>query len=71
MRIDLPSPVADEFRDLAARQGREVRALLMEALRQYLDSVAITDLDQADVAETQSALLRELPDVGRWKTTDE
>ena len=31
---------------------------------------AITDLDAAQVAETQSALLGELPDVSAWKFDD-
>ena len=70
MTIELPSTVEEQLRDLAARQGREMRTLVEEAIRQYLESAAITDLDASEVAEAQSALLGELPDVGHWKATD-
>jgi predicted transcriptional regulator len=71
MMIELPTTVEEQLRHLAARQGREMRTLVEEAVRQYLESAAITDLDAGHVAEAQSALLGELPDVGRWKATDE
>jgi len=70
MGIELPVNVEEQLRNLAAKQGRDVRTLVEEAVRQYLESVAITDLDAAQVAETQSALLGELPDVSAWKVDD-
>jgi len=70
MSIELPVGVEDQLRNLAAKQGRDVRTLVEEAVRQYLESVAITDLDAAQVAETQAALLGELPDVSAWKADD-
>ena len=70
MTIELHHTVEEQLRDLAARQGREIRLLLDEAIRQYLESAPITDLDAAEVAEAQSALLGELADVGHWKATD-
>ena len=70
MTIDLPSTVEEQLRDLAARQGREMRVLVEEAIRQYLESAPITDLDAAEVAEAQSALLGELTNVGHWRATD-
>jgi hypothetical protein len=44
-----------------------VRALVEEAIRQYLEAAAITDLEAADVAKAQAALLSELPKIGDWK----
>ena len=70
MSIDLPSSVEEQLRNLAAKQGRDIRTLVEEAVRQYLESAAITDLDAAQVAETQTALLGELPDVSTWKVDD-
>ena len=67
MSIDLPGSVEDELRNLAEKQGRDVPALVEEAIRQYLVSVSITDLDASEVAETQTALVSELPDVAAWK----
>jgi predicted transcriptional regulator len=70
MNIDLPGGVEDALRSLAEKQGRDVRALAEEAIRQYLISAAITDLDADDVAETQTALVGELPDMMEWKAGD-
>jgi predicted transcriptional regulator len=70
MSIELPSSVVDRLRNLAARQGRDVRALVEEAVRQYLESAAITDLEPTQVAEAQAALLGELPNVPDWKADD-
>lgn len=63
MSIDLPGSVEEQLRNLAVKQGRDVRTLVEEAIRQYLDAAAITDLDATQVAEAQLALLDELPDV--------
>jgi len=70
MSIELPSSVEDQLRNLAAKQGRDVRTLVEEAVRQYLESAAITDLDATQVAETQTSLLGELPHVSDWKADD-
>ena len=70
MNIDLPGSVEEQLRSLAAKQGRDVRTLVEEAIRQYLESAAITDLDATQVAEAQVALLGELPDVSDWKAED-
>jgi predicted DNA-binding protein len=63
MSIELPSSVEEQLRNLAAKQGRDVRTLVEEAVQQYLESAAITDLAPTQVAEAQAALLGELPDV--------
>ena len=70
MSIELPGSVEEELRTLATRQGREVRALVEEAIRQYLEAAAITDVDANDVAEAQAALVSELPPIPDWKAPD-
>ena len=70
MSIELPVSVEDQLRNLAAKQGRDVRTLVEEAVRQYLESAAITDLDATQIAETQTALLGEFPHVPTWKADD-
>ena len=70
MSIELPGSVVEQLRNLAAKQGRDVRTLVEEAIRQYLESAAITDLDATQIAETQATLLGELPDVSDWKVDD-
>jgi len=67
MMIELPASVEEQLRDLADKQGRNVHVLVEEAIRQYLEALAITDLDVVDIAEAQVALVRELPDVPAWK----
>jgi len=49
MSIELPSSVEEQLRNLAAKQGRDVRTLVEEAVRQYLESAAITDLEPTQV----------------------
>jgi len=70
MSIELPGSVEKQLRNLAAKQGRDARTLVEEAVRQYLESAAITDLDATKVAEAQAALLGELPDMSDWKADD-
>src|SRR5436305_10483479 len=60
MSIELPAQVEEQLRNLAARQKRDIGSLVGEAIRQYLEAEAITDLDAADVAEAQLALVGEL-----------
>lgn len=70
MSIQLSDTVAAELRELAKRQGRDVRVLAEEAVRLYLSAVAITDVDSNDVAETQAAVLPELSDIPDWEAGD-
>jgi len=65
MTVELSRKVEEQLRGLAASQGREVDALVEEALLEYLEAAAITDLDEAEVAETQVALVGELSEVHR------
>lgn len=59
MTIELAGTVEEQLRDLATRQGRAIDALLEEAVLQYLEAAAITDLSDEQVAETQLALMGE------------
>jgi hypothetical protein len=70
MPIDLPSVVEEQLRDLAKRQNRDIAELIEEAIRQYLEAAAITDLDPNQVAETQAKLLSELPPISKWEVDD-
>ncbi len=57
MAVELTGSMEAQLRDLASKQGRNVGLLIEEAVRTYLEAVAITDLEPADVAETQEALV--------------
>lgn len=70
MSIDLPSVVEEQLRDLAKRQNRDIADLIKDAVQQYLDAAAITDLDPNQVAETQAKLLGELPPISKWEAND-
>jgi predicted transcriptional regulator len=70
MTIDLPSIVEEQLRDLAKRQNRDIAELIEDAVRQYLEASAITDVDPNQVAETQAELLSELPTISKWEVDD-
>ena len=70
MTLDLPSVVEDQLRDLAKRQNRDIAELIEDAVRQYLETAAITDVDPNQVAETQAELLGELSPISKWDTDD-
>lgn len=67
MSIELPIGVEEDLRSLAATQGRDVAALVEEAIRQYLEAAAITDVEADEVADAQAALAAELPNISEWK----
>jgi hypothetical protein len=70
MAIDLPSVVEEQLRDLAKRQNRDIAELIEDAVRQYPEAAAITDVDPTQVGETQAKLLGELPPISKWDTDD-
>ncbi len=70
MSIELSGNVEEQLRDLATKQGRHVTALIEDAIRQYIEAAAITDLDPSQVAEAQAAMLGELPAPAAWKTDE-
>ncbi len=67
MTVELSSPVEEQLRLLARKQGRDVRVVVEDAVRQYVEAASITDLDAAEVARTQVALAGELPTPTEWK----
>jgi predicted transcriptional regulator len=66
MTIELKGSVEEQLRDLAERQGRDISLLVEEAVQDYLDATAITDLDSSEVAETQVTLIGELREIPSW-----
>ncbi|MGQ0592560.1 MAG: hypothetical protein ACT4QB_07895 [Gammaproteobacteria bacterium] len=67
MSIELPIGVEEQLRGLAATQGRDVVELVEEAVRQYLEAAAITDVAVDEVADAQAGLIAELPKISDWK----
>jgi hypothetical protein len=63
MTIELPAGVEQELKHLAVTQRRDIGELVEEAIRQYLEADAITDLDSCAIGETQVKLSSELRDV--------
>ncbi len=70
MTVELTGSVEVQLRDLASKQGRNVRAVVEDAVREYLEATAITDLEPTDVAEAQVALVSELGELSEWKDGD-
>ena len=51
----------EQLRSLAAKQSREIGVLILEAVRDYLEAAAITDVSSEEVAQTQFAMLESGP----------
>lgn len=66
MTIELPQAIETELRTVAAKQGRDILAVVEDAVQQYLVGAAITDLDPANVAATQISVLGELAASSNW-----
>jgi hypothetical protein len=66
MTIELIGNVEEQLRDLAVRQGRDIGALVEEAVQEYIVTASITDLDDSEVADTQTELLDELRGIPGW-----
>jgi hypothetical protein len=71
MTIDLSTPLEEELRRVAGLWGKNVEVLVEEAVRQYLDAAAITDVSSDDVAATQASLLSELGRIPAWSDREE
>lgn len=62
----VPSPrLIDRIRELAKSRGVDPQRLLDEALQQYIEASAITDVTPEEVGRTQDAMLGEI-DLGEW-----
>jgi predicted transcriptional regulator len=66
MTVHLSDCLEDELRRLASLRGQGVDAIVEEAVRQYLDAMAVTDVTDADLAATQIKLVEEMPEQERW-----
>lgn len=66
MTIDVSEQLEERLRRLAEQQGKALKTIIEEAIRQYLDAAAITDLQPADIAATQEKLARELTSLAPW-----
>lgn len=67
MTIEVPDAIEQRLRDLASKQGRDLELVVEEALREYLDAAAITDVGASEIVQTQSELVRDLPLDPPWK----
>jgi len=63
MVIQVRDQIEQELRRLAGHQGRALADVVEAALRSYIETQAITDIESADIAATQLALLSELPEI--------
>jgi predicted transcriptional regulator len=66
MTVHLSECLEDELRRLATLRGQGIDAIVEEAVRQYLDAVAITDVTDTDLAATQTRLMDEMPRQEGW-----
>ena len=71
MTIDISNSIEQQLRGIAQREGRDVGAVLEEAIRLYVEAASITDLDPDDVAETQVALAGDLSGIPSWESTNQ
>lgn len=66
MTIQLPPAVEADLRSLAKKQGRDVLSLIEDAVQQYMDGAAITDVSSADLAAAQISVLDALAVPSPW-----
>lgn len=71
MTIHVSTFLEDALRRLAGSRGQDVDALVEEAIRQYLDAAAVTDVAPSEIASTQAALMGELGKVSGWPAWQE
>jgi predicted transcriptional regulator len=67
MTVPVSGQLESRLRDLARRAGVGVDAIVEEALRQYLDAAAITDVTDSEIADTQEKLAGELNAEVPWE----
>ena len=69
--ISLSDAVEKELLRVAGQSKRPLQVVVEEAVRQYLDGLAITDVEPADVSAAQITLAEELPDPSPWPAEQE
>lgn len=62
MTVEVLSTTAAALQSLAKEEGRDLDALVEEALQNYLCAAGMTDLESEEIAGVQMALLPELAD---------
>lgn len=67
MTLDLPPTLEDHLRRLAQRQGRDVKAVVEDAVVRYLASTSITDLTAGELGDLQMRLASEETAVEPWR----
>jgi len=66
MTVHLSGSLENELERLASLRGQGVEFLVEEAVRQYLDAAAITDVSPEDLAQTQAAMAAEIEGLSTW-----
>ncbi len=67
MTIQLQPELENEVRRLADERGRDVQAIVSEAVRQYIEAAAITDVTPEQVGQMQEAIVPEMSDIEGWE----
>lgn len=60
MVVHLPKTLEEWLKRHAESSGRDVPSVLEDAVRQYLEASAATDVSESDIAEAQAKLAPEL-----------
>lgn len=60
MVVHLPKTLEEWLKRYAEHSGQDVSSVLEDAVRQYLEASAATDVSAEDIAETQAKLAPEL-----------
>ena len=69
MTIELSAGAQKELEHLSVVQHRDISELVEEAIRQYLEAAAISDLDSFAIGEAQVKLAGELREIGKRTTS--
>ena len=63
MTVEVSTNLIEALRRLATKEGRDIDSLVEEAVRDYLQAAAITDVDPNEVGQTQVELAPELAEL--------
>jgi predicted transcriptional regulator len=71
MTVHLSTELEAAVRRIAEDQRREVDTVVADAVRAYLESAAITDVEPNEIAATQEAMLPELTGIPPFHSASE
>jgi hypothetical protein len=71
MTVILPAGIEEQVRRLAAQQGREVDAVVEEAVRFYIEASSITDVSGDAIGQAQMKMTGEIGDIPPWNDKPE